>query len=102
MSRDVQSEESKALDQVEHNSDASAKRVSLRVFNTETGQWENSSLSMGKIVWEQFDYIDADYPSSTTETYTYKLGGSGGTTVAVVTVTYTDSSKDNVDTVSRA
>lgn len=41
MPRDVQSEESKALDQVEHNSDASAKRVSLRAQDPVSGNWVN-------------------------------------------------------------
>lgn len=41
MSRDVSGEESKALDQVEHNSDGSAKRVSLRAQDPGTGDWVN-------------------------------------------------------------
>ncbi len=41
--RDIQSEDSKALDQVEHNSDASAKRVQLRAQDPETGEWVNIS-----------------------------------------------------------
>jgi len=44
----------------------------------------------------EFDYIAATYPLATQEVYTYKLGGSGGTTVAVVTVNYTDSTKANL------
>ena len=38
---------------------------------------------------------------ATTETYTFKLGGSGGTTVATLTVTYTDSTKETISTVER-
>lgn len=101
MARDVQSEESKALDQVEHNSDASAKRVSIRAFNSTTGLWENQSLSMGKLVYERFDYISRTLTNSTTETYLYKLGGSGGTLVATVTVVYTDSTLATISTVTR-
>ena len=41
MARDVQSEESKALNQVEHNSDGSAKRVSLRAQDPATSAWVN-------------------------------------------------------------
>ena len=41
----------------------------------------------------EFDYIQASYPNSVTEVYTYKLGGSGGTTQAVITVVYTNASK---------
>lgn len=50
-------------------------------------------LDMGKLVPKEFDTILATYPLATTEVYTYKTGGSGGTTVATVTVTYTDASK---------
>lgn len=37
-----------------------------------------------------FDYIGATYPDTSTEVYTYKTGGSGGTTVATITVVYSD------------
>lgn len=82
---------SKQLDQQEHNSDAGAKRVVPRLFDSATGTWQNQSLSTGKLVYEQFDYIARVLADSTTETYTYKLGGSGGTTVATVTIVYTAS-----------
>lgn len=48
-----------------------------------------------------YDFISAAYPNSTTEVYTFKNGGAGGTTTAVVTVVYTDSTKDNISTVSK-
>src|SRR5574343_392586 len=41
-----------------------------------------------------YDYIEVTYPVNTTEVYTYKTGGSGGTTVATITVVYTTSTKD--------
>lgn len=43
MFRDIQSEDSKALDRVEHNSDASAKRIVMRAFIPGTGEWVNPS-----------------------------------------------------------
>ncbi len=48
-----------------------------------------------------YDYVSVAYPAATTETYTFKNGGSGGTTVATVTVVYTDSSKENLSTVTK-
>ena len=36
-----------------------------------------------------------------TDTWTFKSGGSGGTTVATVTITYTDSSKATISTVAK-
>lgn len=60
-----------------------------------------SVTSGGVLVTEEFDYIEAAYPDDTTEIYTYKLGGSGGTTVAEVTVTYVDNTKAEILTVSK-
>lgn len=55
----------------------------------------------GALVTEDFDAIVASYPSSIAEVYTYKTGGVSGTTVATVTVTYTDSTKEVLSTVVR-
>jgi len=49
----------------------------------------------------EFDFILATYPSSVVEVYTYKNGGASGTTVAVLTVTYTSASKQLISTVAR-
>jgi len=48
-----------------------------------------------------YDYIAVAYPTSSTETYTYKTGGASGTTVATVTVTYTDSTKQNLSSIAK-
>lgn len=49
-----------------------------------------------------FDYIAATYPTSSSEVYTYKNGGSGGTTVATITVVYTDSTKETLSSVTKS
>lgn len=48
-----------------------------------------------------YDYIAIAYPTATTETYTYKSGGSGGTTEATITVTYVDATKAELVSVER-
>jgi len=48
-----------------------------------------------------YDYIAVAYPSSTTEEYTYKTGGSGGTTVATITLTFNDASKEQLTSVEK-
>ena len=40
-----------------------------------------------------FDYIGANYAGATADVYTYKTGGAGGTTVATITVNWTDATK---------
>lgn len=49
-----------------------------------------------------FDYVSmALSVGDTTETYTFKTGGSGGTTVATVVVVYTDSSRKVLSNVTK-
>ena len=42
------------------------------------------------------DYVATTFPTAVQEVYTYKTGGSGGTTVATMTITYTDSCKTSI------
>ena len=49
----------------------------------------------------QYDFIDGQQPNTTTDIFVYKQGGSGGNTVATLTVVYTDVTKNNIDTVTR-
>lgn len=46
------------------------------------------------------DYISLAQ-DTLTDTYTYKTGGVGGTTVATVTITYTDSAKGTISNVAK-
>lgn len=48
----------------------------------------------------EHDYFSIDY-NTTFDTITYKVGGSGGTIVATVVVTFTDSSKTAISSVER-
>jgi hypothetical protein len=50
----------------------------------------------GSIVTEAYDYVAVTYPLATQEVYTFKSGGVGGTTVATVTINYTDATKANL------
>lgn len=60
-----------------------------------------NSTGQGMLVPYNFDYISADYSGATSDVYTYKSGGSGGITVAVVTVDWTDATKAVLSTVTR-
>lgn len=77
-----------------------AKRVAMYGADT-TGSWSRMSSTFGKLVPEKYDYIAATYPTTSTEVYTYKTGGSGGTTIATVTVVYSDSTKTILSSVAR-
>lgn len=49
----------------------------------------------------KYDYVSLALTDSVTETYTFKIGGSSGTTVATVTVIYTDSKKCTISSVEK-
>jgi hypothetical protein len=49
-----------------------------------------------------YDYIGATYPTAVQEVYVYKTGGSGGVTVATLTIDYIDSSKANISAVTKS
>lgn len=53
------------------------------------------------MISETYDYVSVNYASATQEIYTFKTGGSGGTTVATVTINYTDSTKANLSNVTK-
>lgn len=70
--------------------------VCVAVCNDDGGSI-NPSASLVPSGW---DYV-VNAPTSTTDVWTYKDGGSGGSSVGVITVTYTDSSKENIFSVER-
>jgi len=63
---------------------------------------EETAESIAGFNIPKYDYIKATYPDSVTEVYTFKIGGSGGTTVGVITLVYTDSTKANLDTATKS
>ena len=58
------------------------------------------SSGSSSLVTDSYDYILAAYPTTSSEVYTYKTGGAGGTTVATVTVVYVDATKAVLTSVS--
>lgn len=56
----------------------------------------------GSFITQNYDYVSVAYPDGTTETYTFKRNGASGTTVATVTVVYTDSTKENISSVTKS
>ena len=42
------------------------------------------------------DYFAVTYPSSTQEVYTFRKGGVAGTVMGILTLNYTDSTKENL------
>ena len=57
---------------------------------------------LGNLVRIDWDFIAITAPTTLTDLFTYKIGGSGGTTVLLVTVTYASEAKINIITVEKA
>jgi hypothetical protein len=60
------------------------------------------SETLGILINKNYDSIAVTYPTTSSETYTFKTGGLSGTTVYTLTVTYTDSTKTVLSSVVRA
>jgi hypothetical protein len=65
-----------------------------------TGRILVSAVGGAGLVTTTYDYISLA-SGSTTDVYTYKLGGAGGVTVATVTITYTDNTKSTILTLAK-
>jgi len=66
------------------------------------GETNPLAISSSGLVNFVYDYVSVNYATATTEIYTFKTGGSSGTTTGVITLTYTDSTKDNLSSAERA
>ena len=55
----------------------------------------------GILAGVKYDYAQNVISPNTVETLTFKSGGASGTTVAVLVVTYTDSTRADISTVER-
>lgn len=89
-------------DQSEHIGDDTTGD-NIQAKRTANYYWDGSNwqrLGAG-LIPSSYDYMAYTNTDSTTDTFVYKTGGSGGTTVATVTIVYTDSTKAIVSTVTR-
>jgi hypothetical protein len=80
---------------------AETKRSLDTVINNEAGSPIPITNEDGLLAGVTYDYIARTTPSSTVERYTYRDGGSGGTIVAVIDVTYTDATLEVLLSVER-
>jgi hypothetical protein len=81
--------------------DATKVRVTNRdgiVINPAT---EDTLESIAGFNIPAFDYIEATYPTTSQEVYTYKTGGLSGTVVGTITINYTDATKTVLSSVAK-
>lgn len=65
-------------------------------------EYQIRTLSNSSLINFAWDYVVRTLPSATQEVYTYKTGGSGGTTVGTITINYTDSTLATITDVTRS
>lgn len=60
----------------------------------------DSPLNISGLIDFQYDYIEPSFNSSS-DVWEYRLGGSGGSLQATITITYTDSTKQTIQSVAK-
>ncbi len=61
----------------------------------------NNAVSPNPLNLSPYDYVTMTIAPAGTETYTFKTGGSGGTTTNTVVIVYTDASRTDISTVTK-
>ena len=61
--------------------------------------WDGKAIIVGNLINFEWDNLAVTYPIATTEVYTFKLGAAAA---GVITVVYTDATKEDLLTVTRA
>lgn len=83
------------IDVNEHDNDLNGKRVANYIWNPTTLAWTRDSGSSGLSI-PPYDYISLTYTGDNITGVVYKTGGSGGTTVATLTLAYSGSNITSV------
>lgn len=71
-------------------------------FSASSKNAQDVNVLNGMLSGIEFDFVSMVIDPSTTETYTFKTGGSGGTTVATITIVYQSSSREDISTVTKS
>jgi hypothetical protein len=72
----------------------------VAINNSTTGYNPSITIAEGMLEGVAYDYVSLGIVTDT-ETYTFKTGGAGGTTVAVIVIVYTDATRADISTVTR-
>jgi len=83
-------------------SDIEIGAVEIKDFDSDTRVEVDSNnrltiADMSQLVPKEYDYISLSYTDDDLTGVVYKTGGSGGTTVATLTLTYTDNVLQSVE-----
>lgn len=96
---DVADSRPSELGRIEHNEDASAKRV-VSYFQDNNGDWVQVGVPL--VPGVDYNHLSASSTDTDEDTLTLKTGGSGGTTVQTVVINYpsgADKVSDSISTI---
>ena len=77
------------------------RKSAAQVTSGDNSEFKIKTFNVSGMLSESYDYVAVSYPLTTQEVYVFKSGGSGGTTVATVTINYTDATKANISDVAK-
>lgn len=86
---------------VEHDDGSTTRVCADMALHDESGAPYSQANPLPISISESFDAIDFTYPDQKTEIFKYYSGGIGGNLVATVTVTYYDTGKRKIKSVSK-
>lgn len=78
--------------------DDSVSPARLRRIHTDS---QGNVIQVSGISLKPFDYMSRDLTDSVTETYTFKSGGSSGTTTNTMIIVYTDSTLNTILSITK-
>lgn len=84
------------------SSDPSYVKIEDALGNVINPATEETLESVAGFNIPAYDYVGVAYPDTVTEVFTFKTGGSGGTTVGTLTVVYTSATKENLLSVTKS
>ena len=91
----------------EHEHEARAKRSLMIGYDSDNLQYNklkvnaDGSILLSGIGLPPYDAVLVTYPDTVTEVYALKTGGLSGTTIATLTVIYTDATKEKLLSVEK-
>lgn len=84
------------IDPRRHTSVLESEKFGTNANNRVVVRVEDESGLKGILGGISFDAVSVSYPNATTEVYTFKEGGLSGSTVSVVTLIFTNASKEDL------
>lgn len=84
-----------------YNEASTARQTARNITDQQIIPACNTIIAGRGLILPLYDYSSMVVSPATTETWTFKTGGSGGTTVATLVIVYTDSGRGTISSVTK-